>query len=643
VLLGYRIEGLAGRGGMGVVYRATQLRLKRTVALKLLAPELAQDERFRERFLRESELAASIDHPHIVTVHDAGETDDGLLYLAMRWIDGTDLKRLLAAQGPLDPSRALAILTQVADALDTAHEHGLVHRDVKPANILLEQRRGADHAYLSDFGLAKSEASASGLTGTGEFLGTVDYIAPEQIRSEPADSRADIYSLGCVLHETLTGQPPYPRDTPLGTAWAHVQDPIPKPSTTHPDLPQALDTVITTALAKTPAHRYPSCGALAQATREALELAPELPPAAPPPGRSKHRQRAWIAAALLIGGGALAAALALLLVNRNEPTAREPAAAPAAAHQPSTGTGTARPSEISLVHIDPAANNLAGEAPLASGQSLGGGAINPPSIAAGEGAVWSLLRFGGAVYKVSPSRLTTIASIPVAGVPGAGVASIALGSGSVWVDGGIIESGSAAKLQVTRIDPTANRVVTTIETSAICCGPLAFGEGALWVEDTSSGSTLRIDPATNRVVATVSIAGEDIAVGEGSVWVLDTLAGTLTPIDPGTNTAGSPIPLSGTPIAIAVGDGAVWVLDAADAVSKIPVDRRGGIDTVAVGERPRDIAFGEKAVWVANAGDATISRIDPETADVEETIDVDGSPDALAVGEGGVWVVVEPA
>src|SRR5712671_6801333 len=200
-LAGYRIESLLGRGGMGVVYRARDLALDRNVALKLLAPELAQDMRFRERFLRESRLAASLDHPAIVPIYDAGEVA-GRLYIAMRLVEGTDLKRLLAEQGALEPAAALALLEQVADALDAAHERGLVHRDVKPSNVLVDSR---GHCYLADFGLSRRLADLPSPGGPGRSLGTVDYVAPEQIRGEQLDGRADLYSLGCLLYECLSG------------------------------------------------------------------------------------------------------------------------------------------------------------------------------------------------------------------------------------------------------------------------------------------------------------------------------------------------------------------------------------------------------------------------------------------------------
>jgi serine/threonine-protein kinase len=254
----FRIESVAGRGGMGVVYRAVQLDLGRPVALKLIASDRAADPAFRERFQRESRLAALIDHPNVVPVHGAGE-EDGQLYLVMRYVPGTDLHRLLKHEGPLEPERAANIVAQVASALDAAHAAGLVHRDVKPANVLI----AGDHAYLGDFGLTRMLSSEEQLTETGQWLGTTDFSSPEQLQGERVDARADIYSLGCVLHAALLGGPPFPRSTIPATLLAHLNDPPPRPS--ERGAPQGFDRVMARALAKHPADRYPSAGDLGRA------------------------------------------------------------------------------------------------------------------------------------------------------------------------------------------------------------------------------------------------------------------------------------------------------------------------------------------------------------------------------------------
>ena len=270
VFAGYRIEALRGRGGMSVVYRAENPRLGNVVALKLLSPELAEDESFRERFVRESRTAASIPHPNIIPIYDAGDAE-GVLYIAMRFVEGPDLKALIKDRDPLPAARVLRLAAQIASALDAAHARGMIHRDVKPANVLVEPgAEGDDHAYLADFGLTKHVESHSGITGTGQFLGTIDYMAPEQIEGRQVDARADVYALGCVLFECLAGSPPYRRESEVAILWAHIRDDPPALSDVRSGLPPAADTVLAKALAKNPADRHQSCGELVGDLRAAL-------------------------------------------------------------------------------------------------------------------------------------------------------------------------------------------------------------------------------------------------------------------------------------------------------------------------------------------------------------------------------------
>ncbi|MET8222620.1 serine/threonine-protein kinase [Streptomyces sp. NPDC005301] len=271
-IAGYRIEREIGRGGMAVVYRAKDLRLDRTVALKLLAPELARNDTFRRRFTHESRVAAAIDHPHIVPVFEAGETD-GVLYIAMRFVSGQDLRHLLDREGPLPAGTAVRIAAQVASALDAAHEHGLVHRDVKPGNILVARGTDSDHpehVYLTDFGLTKKSLSLTGFTTVGQFVGTLDYVAPEQISGRPVDGRCDVYGLACVVYELLAGRPPFQRDDDMALLWAHQYDQPPPLTEKRPDLTSGADAVLARALAKTPDDRYDSCRAFVAALRAAV-------------------------------------------------------------------------------------------------------------------------------------------------------------------------------------------------------------------------------------------------------------------------------------------------------------------------------------------------------------------------------------
>jgi Protein kinase domain len=285
---GYQLQEQIGTGGMAVVYRALDLRLDRLVALKVLAPWLAEDDAFRQRFIRESRAAAGVDHPHIIPVFEAGGAG-GVLFIAMRYVGSGDVRTLIHSEGRLPAARTAGIAVQAASALDTAHAHGLIHRDVKPGNILLDTSSGSDHVYLSDFGLSKHSLAASTLTATGQFMGTLDYVSPEQIQGLPADGRADQYALACTVVEMLCGTPPYKRDESMALLWAQLEAPPPVLTQLRPDLPAGVNAVMQRALAKSPADRYPTCLAFAAALSAACDAEPAgrpatvLAAAAPPP------------------------------------------------------------------------------------------------------------------------------------------------------------------------------------------------------------------------------------------------------------------------------------------------------------------------------------------------------------------------
>src|SRR5262245_46455233 len=349
-LIGYRIEALVGRGGMGAVYRAYDLRLKRNAALKLIAPEYAGDAGFRERFLAETELAASLEHPAVVPIYDAGEVD-GRLYLAMRFVEGTDLRRLLATAGSLEDVRVLSILAQVADALDTAHARGLVHRDVKPSNVLLDE---SEHAYLADFGLTRRFDEA-GSPALALSAGTPAYLAPEQIRGDPVDGRADQYALACLLHECITGEPPFRRATEVALLYAHLEeDPVP---TGRP-----VDAVFARALAKAPEMRYDSCSAFVAAAGDAL-------------GVTEQRSRNWLLAAAAVTVAVMGAALLAFLLTRGD-----------GAGGPET-TGR-------LVRIDPSSNRATDTTAVGN---------EPNSVAVGRSGVWIANRKDATLWRVDPN------------------------------------------------------------------------------------------------------------------------------------------------------------------------------------------------------------------------------------------------
>jgi serine/threonine protein kinase len=278
VVAGYRIEERIGRGGMGLVYRAEHLNLRRRAAIKIIAPELAEASGFRERFNREARIAAALQHPNIVTVYDAGE-EDGLLYLAMQYIEGNDLSAVLRSQGRLRPYRALDVCRQVAAALDAAHAQGLIHRDVKPANVLIEGRT----AFLTDFGLTKRiEGTRTQLTKAGDVVGTIHYVAPEQIEGGRVDARTDIYSLGCLVYHCLTGELPFARDTDVAVIYAHLSEDPPRITSVRPELPGGLDAVIAKALEKAPERRFQSCADLMSAARAVIDAAGPLADTATP-------------------------------------------------------------------------------------------------------------------------------------------------------------------------------------------------------------------------------------------------------------------------------------------------------------------------------------------------------------------------
>ena len=287
LLGGYRLEEQVGAGGMAVVFRARDERLDRLVALKIMTPAMGSDDMFRQRFIRESRAAAAVDDPHIIPVYEAGEAGQ-VLFIAMRFVQGGDVRSLLRREGPLPPDRVASIFSPVASALDAAHAVGLVHRDVKPANILLDRRPGRpEHVYLSDFGLSKSAEVSLGLTAAGQFLGTPDYTAPEQIEGLPVDGRTDQYALACAVFELLTGQAPFHRPETFAAIWAHLHKPPPSLTERRSELSPAVDPVMAKALAKAQVDRYPTCSEFADALRDALGLGPYHLGSSSDPGLSR--------------------------------------------------------------------------------------------------------------------------------------------------------------------------------------------------------------------------------------------------------------------------------------------------------------------------------------------------------------------
>jgi ABC-type branched-subunit amino acid transport system substrate-binding protein len=606
---GYRMESPVGRGGMGVVYRATDLSLERPVAIKLIAPELAEDERFRERFLREPRLAASLDHPNVIPIYEAGE-HEGQLYLAMRFVEGEDLKTLLRREGKLTPGRALPIVGQVAGALDAAHRRALVHRDVKPANVLLD---GDDHVYLTDFGITKQLGGES--TDTARVVGTLDYLAPEQIRGDLVDGRTDVYALGCVLYECLAGEPPFRRASEAETMWAHMRDP-PAPLSDHP----RLTPVLRKALAKDPEKRYSTCAELTEAGAAAVGLGTPRPVRRPllPTGLRGR-------AGLLVGGG-------LLLL-----------AAVVAAVLATGGTDEGSPATLignGVAAIDPADGSVT---------SFTESDTPPGNVAVGEGGVWVLDNRAQTVSRIDPDTKEVTETFDTPGLP----SELAVGEGALWVGiaGGRGDSTATnATVRVARMDPGDGRVTATARLRGgegvypVGGTPrLAVGEGAVWAVN-PDGSVSRIDAKSGRVVATIENKqlAWTIAAGDGGVWFLGFDGPTgVTQIDTRRNRVGRTIPLGASDLrGVAVGGGSVWAAANEEGVIwRVDPGRPPVTRTIDVGRGVTFVTVGEGAVWTGNYVDGTVARVDPDTNKVTARASV-GAPQALAAGAGSGWVSV---
>jgi serine/threonine protein kinase len=625
-IAGYRIERALGRGGMSVVYLAEDTRLGRKVALKVLSSELAEDQRFRDRFIRESRLAASLEHPNIVPIHEAGEAN-GVLFIAMRYVRGTDLKALLE-EGPLELDRTVSLIEQVARALDAAHAEGLIHRDVKPGNILVVPSSESDreHVYLSDFGLTKRASSDSGMTGTGQFLGTVDYAAPEQFEAKPLDHRADVYSLGCVLYECLVGEPPFAREREVAVMYAHLNERAPRPSTKRPGLTSKVDPVVAKALAKKPADRQPSAGNLASAAR--IAFGTDASPRAPSPVR--RRSLALLGAA----GVGLVAILVTALLLVAQRSSRNPSG------QATSSSGRI-PFPIGLVAVNPRSAKVVRKI---AGIGTPGSNL-PPVVAAGEGAVWTV--DGPNVVHVDPRSLRRT-SIPLE----IHVGALAVGEGAVWA----AHSGAGGGgYSLARISPATDQIQAKIDfecgkarpalgcTSFSGTSGMVAPLGAVWIGD-RAGKLLRVDPGDNRVVDEISIGNtvDGLAYGDGSVWAIDNLGGKVVRIDARTGHIQRKIPMLGNLAAIAFGFHAAWVVDSVGG-TVTPVDARTDRheSPIHVGNNPTAVAIGFGSVWVANQTDETLSRVNPITEE-SVAIPIGGHATSLVADpvSGDLWVAI---
>jgi serine/threonine-protein kinase len=633
---GYRIEAEAGRGGMGIVYRATQVALGRPVALKLIAANFAGDRSFRERFKREWETAASIDHPNVIPVYEAGEADEHL-FIAMRYVEGLDLANLLAREPELAADRAVRIISQVASALDAAHARGLVHRDVKPANVLI----GAEeHVYLTDFGLTK-HASQDALTKTGLFVGSVDYAAPEQIRGEAMDARTDVYSLGCVLYQTLTKRLPYDKPADVAKMYAHVSEPPPVVSEARLDGSTAFDAVVAKAMAKEPDDRYQTAGDLARAAQAAIVEGsdPSMSRAAKKPRSGRNRivkgsdpstngevsKRTKVAIgitlpAVLVAGLAAAGLAASGVIGGSGDDAPAPKATVTAA---TTAEATTPPPEKTVAPT--------GQPKAVATIKVGKG---PDGVAVSGGHVFVANQQDGTLSVIDPEADEVTGEEIDAGSRPDGVVA---GKGVVWLAGA--GSDSVRRFQAAgEIVPTA-KVPVGDRPEAI-----SLGKQLVWVANVNDNTVNRIDRATPSVVGSpigVGSKPSGIFVGRRFVWVANNGDDTVTRIDPSTaEVVGDPIAVGSKPRGVIETSNFAWIANSGDG-TVTRLDRKTGqlIGTTKVGLNPRQLAFGNGFVWVTNNGDNTVTRLDPNTGRViGSPIPVGQKPLGIASGAGAVWV-----
>jgi serine/threonine-protein kinase len=616
---GHRIEGIAGRGGMGTVYRATHLALDHVVALKVISPRLAADDAFRERFRSESRIAVSLRHPNVVPIHHAGE-EDGLLFVTMDLVDGPDLRGMLIAGGTLPPDRAIAIIEQVASALDVAHSRGLVHRDIKPGNILVERDSG-DRAYLTDFGLAKrfdQGTDAGALTRTGAFVGTLDYVAPEQIRGDRVDARTDVYALGCVMYEAIAGKAPVAdREENVAKIYAHLQD---EP----PWLPGdggtagSLDEVVARALAKEPGDRYPSAGDLARAAAAATEGQEVL--------RSAERSVATGKAAPETGEPAApqipdTVSSEVATEPEPEPAATEPFAVAAA-------TTAAHPGPTERVAVPTAATSAT---PDSSPPGPRWGRIAAAVALVAAVVAVAVIALGGGGGDVTTYEQPILAGeLPLLGMP----VGITAGEGTIAV--ATREGRTVALLDEKTGKPTGDAVSLPANGEDV-----TFADGSLWatVPGADAVVTAKMD-GSERTAIDVGAGAIGIASGDGMVWAAEPEARKLASIDTGDQSVSSiPIEAASEPAEVAAGDDVLWVVDRGDGqVFRVDPNNPSAAQGFAVGSNPKGVVVGDDgSVWVANTDAGTVVRLDA-SGDQQAQVDVGGQPRLMAAGFGRIWV-----
>jgi hypothetical protein len=630
LVAGYRLEEQVGAGGMAVVFRARDERLGRLVALKILGPTLAADAGFRRRFIAESRAAAVVDDPHIIPVYEAGEAA-GVLFIAMRFVAGGDLRGVLAREGPLSPGRVAGFISPVASALDAAHRAGLVHRDVKPANILVDAHQGRpDHVYLSDFGVSKGAASSASLTGSGHFLGTPDYSAPEQVQGRATDGRADQYALACVAWQLLTGSVPFRRDQAMAVLLAHLHEPPPSLASWRPELPAAAGPVLAKALAKAPRERYGTCREFADTLRGALGVpsytttstantltAGRHARPAPGPGDqarpARRPRRGLVLAAVACAIIAAAVAVPLLLIT------------PGAPGTPAHTLSARLKGMLSATLADPASQGV-----FAVGFGPGG------TLAVGDQ--------NGSTYLWDIARKKKIATFTDPG--GGGVYAVAFGPDGTLATGD--ENGNTYLWNVGTKKKIATFTTPGIESVfAVAFGPggttLAVGDQDgntyLWNTATRKIITTLTDPASQGVQAVAfGPGGATLAAGDQNghayLWDIVTESTTATfPIPHSDGVTGVAFGPGGGTLAAGDGDGTTYLWNTST----------GGLDDTFVNpgsDGVTGVAFGPDGTLAACDSDGSVYLWNVTTKSIVTLTDPAGAPNAVAFGPGDTTLAV---
>jgi DNA-binding beta-propeller fold protein YncE len=561
---GYRIESYVGRGGMGVVYRALDTDLERIVALKVIAPELIDDDTIRGRFLREARAAAAIEHPNVIPVHAAGE-DGALAFIAMRLVDGEDLRRHVKRAGPLAPERAAQVIEQAATGLDAIHHAGFVHRDLKPANLLLDR---SGHVYVTDFGLVKQVLTQSGPTASGQWVGSLDYISPEQIRGGRIDARADVYALGGVLYFALTGRVPFERDGDEAKLWAQLSEPAPRPSEARRGLGGEFDAVVARAMRKTPGHRFPSAGDLARAARIAAG-----DPLSPQPER-------------MVARGAAAP----------EGAESEPGIAPEADTISAQRETLLLPTKSRRRWALPALLGVVGVVAAAAIFLIGDDPAPEPSA-------------GAAVSVPTPALRVASVTADVGWRPNL----IVYAAGDLWV-------ASHAETAVTRIDAATGEVRAHKPQVGRGVTSLAVDRDRVWAAVAEANTVLALDARTGRRERTIPLGAKPVRLRADvtGLWVLmapRTHHGQrLLHFDRDGNRRLGEVRLRRTHRAIAVGAGSVWLGDVGRrGVLRLDARTRRRQDFIRASSQVGAMSFAHDYLWIADGANDKLVRIDPRT------------------------------